>query len=139
LLAWPPTTVASVRSPPLEIDVPMNSVAIESASEPHVIRRHVPDEVLMDVAGDDHGVRQPAGADEIEHGLSVEWIPAHFSPPRVRIAGSALVSVVGREGHLVGEQVPPGGRPVGPVDQPCLLRRTLDRPRRIERTRTVAV
>jgi hypothetical protein len=47
----------------------------------------------MDVAGDDHGVRQPAGADEIEHGLSVEWIPAHFSPPRVRVAGSALVSL----------------------------------------------
>jgi hypothetical protein len=61
--------------------------------EPHVMRRHVPDEVLMDVAGDDHGVRQPVGADEIEHGLSVEWIPAHFSPPRVRIAGSALVSL----------------------------------------------
>ena len=52
-MALPPSTVVSVRSPPLEIDVPMNSVATGGGVEPHVIGPHVADEVLVDVAGDD--------------------------------------------------------------------------------------
>ena len=80
----------------------------------------------------------PRVADQIEHGLAIDRIAVPFLAAE-RANRRIGIGVVGREGHLIGEQVPAGRRPVEAVEQPRLLGRTLDGPRRIERARTVAV
>ena len=137
-MALPPNTVVSVRSPP-RADRRADELGRDRLGiQMHVIGRHVPDEVLVHVAGDDDGVAEPRCLRTVQHLLTIGGIAVPFlaaERPDRRIG----IGVVRGERHLVGQQVPVGGRLPQAVDQPRLLRLALDRPRRIERARAVAV